>query len=247
MPILIRGISLFAGLAALSSGAWGGIGFLTQDRSITASTSADGNSQTIAAPGFGAFVASLNLSTTFQTPGGGTGTNKAGAGIDCQLDPDAIVVNGSLFGAGGLSVGTGTPRLETGDAAVSVSVGFQLDVATPFSLFASRRPSDNPGDRFKIKLKDPNGNLLVFVDQTMPAQEVNLSGVLIPGVYSLDYEAQFSVDGDETIRDLSFNMQVPSAGGLGLLAASAGLLVRRRRSFSQRGVATNEASSDCSE
>lgn len=229
MPILIRAISVLAGLAALSSGAWGGIGFLTQDRSITASTSADGNSQTIVAPDFGAFVESLNLATTFQTPGGGTGVNKAGAGIDCQLDPDAIVVNGSLFGAGGLSVGTGTPRLEFGDAAVHVSVGFQLNAATPFSLFASRRPSDNPHDRFKLKLKDPNGNLLVSVDQTMPAQDVNLSGVLIPGVYSLDYEAEFSVEGDETVRDLSFNLQVPSVGGVGLLGVAGCCSLRRRR------------------
>lgn len=206
-----------------------GVTYLTQDRSISAATSADGNSQTISATDFGAFVRSLNLSTTFDTPGGGIGVNAAGAGIDCQLDPDAIVVNGSLFGAGGLSIVNGTPTLQSGDAAVNVSVSFQIDVASPFSLFASRRPSDNPGDRFKIKLKDPNGNFLLFVDQDMPAQDVSLSGVLLPGEYSLEYEAQFSVEGEETLRNLSFNLQIPSVGGMGMMAAAGGLVLRRRR------------------
>lgn len=229
MPSRVRTCALCVFVAGLGAPALGGIGYLTQDRSIFAATSADGNAQTRSAPGFGAFSENLNLSAPFETLDGGTGVNAAEVGIDCQLDPNAIVFFGSLVGAGGMSLVNGVPTLQFGEVAINVSVGFQLDVAMPFVLSASRRPSDNPGDRFKIKLKDPNGNFLVDIDQDMPAQALFLSGALVPGEYSLEYEAQFLVEGPETLRDLSFNMTVPAPGSVGVLMAMGGRAVRRRR------------------
>jgi hypothetical protein len=66
----------------------------TQDRSITAATSLDGDTQTRVAPDFVSFVQTSNLST-------------AVAGIDCHLDPDKIKASGRLLAGPGMT-GDGT-------------------------------------------------------------------------------------------------------------------------------------------
>jgi len=169
--------AVVVGAVGVSGSAWGGLTYQTQDRSISATTTADGASQTISSPDFARFLATIDLATTFQTPGGGTGKNNAHAGIDCQLDPNALVINGALFGAGGLSAGNGSPKLELGEASAAVSTTFHLDFASPFSLFASARPSTRAGDRFKIKLKnETSGEILASIDQNSPPTELNLAG-----------------------------------------------------------------------
>jgi hypothetical protein len=183
--------------------------YLSQERLVEAATSADGNSQVLAATGFDPFVETLRLFTTFPTEGGGTAPNGAEAGIDCQLDPNAIRIVGSLLGSGGLGVVGGSPVLQFGEAAADISTDFRVDVATPYTLRASARPSTRPGDRFKIKLKDETRNIVVFLlDDTMPPQEVAISGVLSPGNWSLDYEAELTVDGPEMLRNFYFNMNI---------------------------------------
>jgi hypothetical protein len=183
--------------------------YLTQERLIEASTSANANSQVVGAPGFGPFVEVLQLSTTFPTAGGGTAPNEAAAGIDCQLDPNGIRIVGSLSGSGGLSLIGGTPTPQFGEAAADISTGFRVETATAFTMRASARPSGRPGDRFKIRLEDETRNIVVFfIDETMPAQAVDISGVLQPGLWSLNYEAELTVDGPEVLRDFYFSMNI---------------------------------------
>lgn len=204
--------------------------YQTQDRFITASTTYDQNTQTLTSPGFGPFVENLNLSTMFPAPGGGTGTNEAAVGIDCELDPNAIRVSGSLLGEGGLAVtGTGT-TLQMAEARARVAVDFHLDAATSFNLFSTPRPSTRPGDRFKIKLEDRTAHIvLFFIDEGMPAQTVNLNGVLGVGDFSLEYECEMTVDGPQSLAEYQFNLTVPAPSGAALLACAGLFAVRRRR------------------
>ncbi len=219
-----------AALAAGAPCALADISYLDQNRSITAATSADANTQTLFAPDFAPFVESLNLSTTFDAVGGGTGINAAGAGIDCQLDPNAIVVTGSLSGAGGLSVTGGSPKLVFSESAVRISTSFHLNTDTPYSLLATARPSSHPNDRFKIKVEDVTHNLvLVFVDESMPPQAIDTGGIMLAGDYSLEFEAQLTIEGEETLKDFAFNLQVPSTGAPALAVIAGAFGLRRRR------------------
>ncbi|HLO40163.1 MAG TPA: hypothetical protein VK176_04005 [Phycisphaerales bacterium] len=203
-----------------------GVTYQTQSRAISVATSFDGNQQSAAAPDFGRFQASLTLATDFINADGATQDNTAGAGIDCQLDPNAILVNGSLSGAGGLALTGG--KAITGEAAVSLSIEFTLDQATSFALRASRRPSDSDKDRFKIKLEH-TGGMVVMIDQDDPAQELDLEGVLPAGVYSLEYQAELKIEGPETLRDYFFSLAVPAPGMIAWTPAAACAALRRRR------------------
>jgi hypothetical protein len=200
-----------AALAACASGlaAHADVTYLLQERSITATTSADGVIQTVAAPDFAPFVTQIDLATMFNTPGGGTAPNMAHVGIDCQLDPNAIRVIGTLSGAGGISLIGGSQVLQFGEAAARIDTNFEVAAATPFRMTASPRPSAHPGDRFKIKLKDETRHIvLFFLDETMPPQAVDLSGTFNPGELSIEFQTELTVDGPETLRDFSFNITI---------------------------------------
>ena len=205
-----------------------GFSYLSQDRSITATTTADGATKTLSAPDFAPFVDNLQLSTPFDAAGGGTGTNTADAGIDCQLDPNAIITKGSLGGTGGLAVVAGDPTTVLGEAGAVVRATFVLDFDSPFTLIASARPDLDPKDRYRVKLEDlTRGGDVFFLDESSPPQAVNMTGTLLKGEYSLEFEVEITVAGSETLRDFNFLLQVPSPGaGIALLL---GLPVFRRR------------------
>jgi len=198
---------------------------LTQQRSITAATSADGGSQTVAAPDFSHFVQTVSLSTTFQGAGGPQ-TNASVARIDCQVDPNRIVANGTLSGAGGVAVGGTT---EIGDSRAAVLVTFRVLVPTAFTFAADPRPDLHPTDEFVLDFRNTSTNThIVDLDNTVPPQAVSLSGILQPGDYSFRYRIECTLDESFTARDYSFDLAVPAPAGCALLGL-AGLVATRRR------------------
>lgn len=182
------------------------VALLTQQRSITAATTSNGNSQTVAAADFAPFVRSLNLSTTFIGPTGPV-TNVAISRIDCQIDPNAIRAFGNLTGAGGQIASTG--ETEIGDAKAAILVTFQVGSPVPFNLVAAQRPDLHPTDDFIIELKDLTRNVRLFVlDQSDPPQAVDVSGTLQPGQYSMKYRVEATFDGTENSRAFNFNLSL---------------------------------------
>jgi hypothetical protein len=193
----------------LSCTAGADVVYLTQDRSITVMTSADGNVQDASAPDFGPFLQSLALSTPFPTPTGGTGVNGATAGIDCQLDPNAIRVVGSLSGSGGIGVVAGQQTVQFGEAQARINTTVHITEGTPFRLTASPRPSTRPGDRFKIKLKDETRHTVLFLlDESSPPQAVDMAGTFAAMDLELEYQVELTVDGPEVLRDFSFHLSL---------------------------------------
>ncbi len=179
---------------------------LTQQRSISAITTANGGSQTVNAPNFAPFVQTLSLSTTFVGPDGPV-TNVAVSRIDCQVDPNAIRARGNLAGAGGVLAATG--EVEIGDAKASVFITFQVNAAMPFNLMAAARPALHPTDDFLIELKDITRNDRVFVlEGSDPARAVNESGTLQPGQYWMKYRVEGTFDDVELSRDFWFNLSL---------------------------------------
>jgi hypothetical protein len=198
--------------AGLASHAAADAVYVFQDRSIAATTSYNNNVQSTVAPTFAPFVQNLDLVTEFPIPGGGTATNRGRVGIDCQLDPNAIRVSGSLTGAGGLAVVGGGTALQFGEATARVDVRFRLDEATPYTMLATPRPSTRAGDRFKIKLKnETTSEILFLLDETMPVQAVNVSATLPAGEFELEYQVELTVDGPETLRDFEFRFLLPGS------------------------------------
>ncbi len=200
----------------------------SQDRSITAATSSNGNSQTVSAADFSPFVQELSVSNTFTGPTGPV-VNQAISRIDCQISPLSVVAVGSLGGAGGLQVATGTG--EFGDARASILIGFLVTVPTPFRLIAAPRPDVNPDDDFRLELSDVAlPNPLFRLDETDPAQAVDFSGVLQPGEYRMRFRAQVRGRGPSVARDYSFNLSVPTPGAAAAIAVPGiCCLLRRRR------------------
>lgn len=224
----VAAVAAWAAVGAATANAQ--VTYLTQDRSITAETSYDANVQTVSAGDFGPFAAAVDLEVGFTTPDGEAGVNEAHAGIDCQLDPNAIVASGNLSAGGGLALVGGESTLVFGEAAAAIQTSFAITDATPFRLMASPRPSSDPKDRFKIKLEDQINNIVLFyLDETMAAQVVDVAGLLAPGQYALEYQVEFTIWGPETLSDFYFKMEIPAPGTMGLAAAGALFSARRRR------------------
>lgn len=210
---------------ALASAAHGAVTFLSQARSVTAATSADANTQTVSAPDFAPFVTLLSLAASFPTPGGGTGTNTAQAGIDCQIDPNGVQLLGRLTAAGGLNI---NGLVEVGETAAEVIVTFAIDAPTPISLVAGPRGTV-PGDRFKIKLHPLVGDDILFVDDSMPPQSVDFQTLLAVGTYTLEYEIELTADGATASHDFNMSFAVPGPGAAGLVPLGLLAAGRRRR------------------
>jgi hypothetical protein len=85
---------------------------------------------------------------------------------------------------------------EFGEGEAQLDVTFEITQPTTFTLFSLPRPSTLPRDEFEIEFINlTTTTTIVDIDETQPAQFVNVSGVLTPGVYSLHYEVEFSSNG----------------------------------------------------
>ena len=225
-----NGLVLFGGSLALAAASpcFGAVTYLTQDRSITAATSFDGGTLTIAAPNFASFVQTINLSTSFPGLNNTVGLNEAVAGIDCQLDPNKIKASGRLLARGGTSFVAGQDKVESGSAAATIRTTFHLDADSAYQLIASPRPLAGAKDKFKLKLENVSTGVILFLDESTPPAAVNTAGLFAAGDYSLEYQIELSSE-DGTLDD-SFELLlvIPTPGTIGL-AAFAGLAAARRR------------------
>ena len=114
-------------------------------------------------------------------------------------------------------------QVQEGVERPKASVSFEIGAATPFLLLALPRPSDDPGDRFKIKLEDLTRETTLFLlDESMPAQEVNFEGVLAPGVYAIEYQIELTVSSAETTEQFGLSLSVPAPASSVLLLLLAG-------------------------
>ena len=181
--------------------------FVSQQRVIAATTTADENTVTASAVDFSRFVHVVSAATPFPTPDGTPAPNEGETGIDCEIDPNAITARGSLAAAGGISV-TGLPVF--GEAEALVEVTFTVAQPTPYRVFSTPRPSDNPRDEFEVELHTASGVYLLLVDETMPVQTVDRTGVLEPGTYTIHYEVEFTHDGPGEVRPFEFQFQLGS-------------------------------------
>lgn len=172
-------IALAAGFAPA------GIVILTQQRVITATTSADANTQSRSAPDFAPFNESIALVATFTPAGGGIASNRARTEINSVSDPNAIMASGVFEGEGGINDDGGQ---EFGESTVYMFFTFTVTEATPFRLIASARASTAPGDEFEIEIANLSGGEDVFhLPNSAAPQNVDFAGVLQPGTYSLLY------------------------------------------------------------
>jgi hypothetical protein len=214
-------------VAFLTGAAEGSVALLTQDRSITAITTANAGTQTAAAADFGPFIQVVQLSTTFGTPGGGVAVNSARSEINCVTDPNAIRASGALAGQGGTNAGGAD---ELGEAQVNLYVTFSVSEPTPFQLLANPRQSSNPQDGFEVELTNLTTDTDLFAISELDApQSVNFSGVLQPGTYAVRYKNELTVAGAEQLANFNFEFLVPAPGSLGLAGGFAAWALRRRR------------------
>jgi hypothetical protein len=200
--------------------------YLTQERTIEAATTANAGLVTASAPDFGPFVEAVLSRTTFPTASG-PADNTGESTIDCQLDPNAIRAFGSLTGAGGLNV---NGQLEAGEAAALILVTFSVASPTPFQILATPRPSDDPRDEWEIELENVQTGLQLFrIDETAPRQSVDVSGVLQPGTYSIQFQVEMTVEAAQVSQTFDFQFLVPAPGGVAALGLGCLAAVRRRR------------------
>lgn len=230
---MIRVCALIAAAVALTPmRADGSISYLSQERSVSAATSFDGAAQSVMAADFGPFVETVDLSVSFPTVAGGVGENRGRAGIDCELDPNRVRLSGAFVVAGGEAVvaGGGTEQV-FGEGRVFLRVTFEITELSQFDLLASPRLAGEPGDRFKIVLEQVggDGSVLFALDENDPAQAVNETGEFLPGVYELEYEAQLTSAGPESLGEVSFELRVPTPGAIALLIMPGAAAARRRR------------------
>lgn len=204
---------------------------LTQARSITASTSFDGNIVSRQASDFSAFVDTVASTVEFPSAEGGLLTNTADSTINCIVDPNAIRAFGSLGASGGIGLVGGRPEPVFGEAAATIYVEFQVTADTPFALLASPRPSTSEEDEFELELSALVGGtegIEFRIDERDPAQWVDRSGVLTPGTYAIRYTVELTGDAAREAGEYTFSFTIP-APGVGVAAMGLGLLGLRRR------------------
>lgn len=227
--VLGLSVVIAAGASAAALPAAAAVTYTSQVRTVSATTDADGVTVSRSAPDFSRFTdnASRLVPITTNT---GTGTNAADSGIDCILDPNAITAVGTLSGSGGLAVINGTPTLVAGEAAAVIRIAFTITDPTPFRLTATARPTDDPGDRYKLKLDDlTRAATLVDVDQNDPIAPVDALGVLQPGNYMFEYELEAHFDADTALRTYALNFAIPAPSTAAALLFALAPLGRRRR------------------
>ncbi len=217
--------------AICGAGAFAHIGradiiYTLQERTITAATSANGQTLTLSAPDFGPFVQSLLTSTPFNQPGGTTGTNSGGSTIDCLLNPNTVRATGHLEGEGGTD-DNGNDVF--GEGSVLIDVTFQITQATPFSLHALARPGTSLLEEFELRLRDVTNNDDLFeLDTTTPPQIVDFSGNLQPGIYRLKYKVETIITGPVQSSDFALDFTVPTPGVMSVLVCVPWLCRRKR-------------------
>jgi hypothetical protein len=102
---------------------------------------------------------------------------------------------------------TGTP--EFGEAKADLRISFRVDVPTPFRLTASPRPALSPEDGFQVELANSDTSITLFaIDQTTTPRQVDVSGILAPGTYSIRYEIEVTVSDTENGADFDFNFSL---------------------------------------
>lgn len=214
-------------LACAAGLAPAGITILTQERTITATTSADANTQSRTAPDFAPFNQSIALVATFTPAGGGVASNRARTEINSVSDPNAIMAAGVFEGEGGLS-DDGTQ--EFGESTVYMFFTFTVTEPTPFRLQASARASTLGSDEFEIEIANLSGGEDVFhLPNSAPPQEVDLSGVLQPGTYSLLYQQEFTALTAGEFASYMFDFAVPSTGVASTMVLGGLMACSRRR------------------
>jgi len=224
---MIRAL-LTTGGSLVAATALADVTLLTQERVITVETTADNSIVSAAAVAFEPFVETVANETTFPAAGGGTGTNAAVSSINCIVDPNAIRASGSLTAVGGFTIAGGPP--ETGEAEAEIDVTFDIDVPTPYTLTATPRPSELPRDEYEVELRYvTDGTMLVRIDETMPAQAVEVSGILAPGRYHVHYAVEVTGAAAQAVGEYGFNMTIGTQpcgpadiGGTGGVAGADG-------------------------
>ncbi|HLP83820.1 MAG TPA: hypothetical protein VK157_05680, partial [Phycisphaerales bacterium] len=206
----------------------GGITILTQERTITATTSADANTQSRTAPDFSPFIESIALVATYTPAGGGVASNRARTEINSVSDPNAILGSGVFEGEGGIN---SDDEQEFGESTVYMFFTFTVTEATPFRLIASARASTLPTDEFEIQIANLSGGEDVFhLPNSAAPQDVDLNGIIQPGTYSLLYQQEYTTLTPGEFASYTFQFLVPSPGVasvMGMLGGTA--LLRRRR------------------
>jgi hypothetical protein len=137
-----------------------------------------------------------------------------------------VKATGSITAAGGVGANA---ALQRGTGGVVINVDFTLDVATPFHLLASERLGNNPGDVYKLKLRDKNNNVIVSIGQNDPATPVDIAGLLAAGDYKFEFTTGLEIEDTEVSRNYFLDFQVPSPGGASVLALAGVVGLRRRR------------------
>ncbi len=204
---------------------------LTQERSITASTSFDGNLVSRQASGFSPFIETAAVTVDFPSAEGGLLTNTADSTINCIVDPNAIRAFGSLGASGGIGLVGGRPEPVFGEAAATIYVEFQVTADTPFALLASPRPSTFAGDEFQVELSTLAGGtdgIEFRVDERDAPQWVERAGILTPGTYAIRYTVELTGDAAREAGEYTFSFTIP-APGVGVAGMGLGLLGLRRR------------------
>ncbi|MBY0113984.1 MAG: hypothetical protein K2Y21_14300 [Phycisphaerales bacterium] len=224
--VLLAGGACALSVASLSLGA---VTYLTQARSITASTSFDGALQTLSAPDFNPFVQTINLSTTFPAFNNTIGKNEAVAGIDCQLDPNKIKALGRLTAAGGTSFVNGKDKAEEGNASVSIRTTFHLDADSAYQLVTTPRPLAGPKDKFTLKIESVNLGVIIFLDESSPPTAINQAGFFAAGDYSLEYQVEITSSNGSLDDTFEMTLTIPTPATAAALLLGAGLATRRRR------------------
>ena len=198
---------------------------VAQQRSVEAVATFNNEVQTASAVAFEPFAATVAAETPFPANGGGTGTNEAVASINCLVDPNAIRASGSLAAAGGFAVVGGRPSPVFGEAGAVVTVRFSVDVATLFHLTADPRPSDEPGDEFELELSNVTTDVELFkINEDDPAQSVDFSGTLQPGLYEVHFEVELTGDAALTDVQYGFALSLFSPCGSADVGAAGGVL-----------------------
>ena len=198
-------IFTFVSLAGIPASAVGQTTYISQSRSVSVETQADGGSQSLSAPSFGPFVETLNRVVPSELEGQSF-DNIAVAAISCVLDAPGVKIRGRLSGGGrrGTTTAIAAVALASNDIVLSID--------RPWTYVLAAHATDigeTASNTMMVRVtREADEAVLYESSQDQAFDALSVTFDLQPGSYRFEHFVRMTADATVSHRDFEVEFGV---------------------------------------